>query len=327
MSAYNSEDVVSEAVDSVLAQSYGDFDFIVIDDASTDGTLRILQEYASVDSRVRILKNEVNLGLAGSLNRGLSLAKTPYVARMDADDFSFPHRLQMQLEYMRKRQEVTVLGGFVTVAEEHSVCWRLPLTHQEITARMLFECGFFHPTVMFRREAVNLCGGYSTRYRKAQDYDLWVRMHLAGVGNFENINEPLVRYRVRNGLDRSVHRQEQSVFASQVRQTYLQQLGLANHLAIEQGHIVLSGATSVEQSSLGAVEEWLRAITVANGREQIFEPLALRRELEQRWRSICLRRSGLESGVAWRYVSSDFAPVGGRMLLSVAGMIFRSIVH
>jgi glycosyltransferase involved in cell wall biosynthesis len=111
MSVYNSLPYLREAVDSILAQTYDAFEFLIVDDASTDGSRAVLHEYARKDPRIRILENDVNQGLGFCLNRGLEAAGTPWVARMDADDVAFPERLALQMQYLDAHPEVDVLGG------------------------------------------------------------------------------------------------------------------------------------------------------------------------------------------------------------------------
>jgi glycosyltransferase involved in cell wall biosynthesis len=198
MAAYNEGSRVRLAVESIQSQTYADWDLLIVDDASTDSTPEILQELAASDQRISILRNQVNRGLAASLNIGWRKARGDLIARMDADDVSLSHRLQRQVAFMTEQPEVAVLGGGaeLTNAEGHDLGWALrPETHVELASRILFENPFFHPTVMVRRSFYEALNGYDEGLRRAQDRDLWFRGYRRF--RFHNLREPLIRYCMR----------------------------------------------------------------------------------------------------------------------------------
>jgi hypothetical protein len=195
MSVYNGERYLREAVDSVLNQSYAAFEFIVIDDGSTDGSLEILNSYR--DPRIRILRNERNLGLIGSLNKGLAAAEGEYLARQDCDDLLAPDRLARQVAYLDEHTDVVLVGTWMQLIDERGAditLWRYPGTDAEIRWATLFNTAVGHPSAMFRTEVAKRIGGYSSECLYAEDYDLWSR--LATHGKTANLPEPLQRYRV-----------------------------------------------------------------------------------------------------------------------------------
>lgn len=165
-----------EAVDSILNQSLANFELIIIDDGSTDGSSEILQTYQ--DPRIRLVRNESNKGLARSLNKGIEMAKGKYVARMDADDIALPRRLEMQTEYMEKHPEVMVLGTAYEEFSSHGTHTVTPyLDHLQMHARLLFNPPIAHPTAMIRGSLLqDESFRYDPQYLRAQDYDLWSRM-------------------------------------------------------------------------------------------------------------------------------------------------------
>lgn len=180
MTVRNGEPYLEEAVRSVLGQTYGDFLFLILDNRSTDRTREIVRDFR--DPRVRLIELEENLGQTGALNRGLALADTPYIARMDADDVSAPSRLERQVGFLREHPHVALLGTwFETVGPEGRVIGRHrpPTEHEEILRGMLFENPFAHTSVAFGRLAVSACSGYDPSFRCAQDYALWWRLALA----------------------------------------------------------------------------------------------------------------------------------------------------
>lgn len=191
MSVFDGEAHLPRAVDSILGQDFGDFEFIIVDDGSTDGTLKILQDYAKRDSRVRLIENAGNEGLAASLNKAIEAARSPLLARQDADDYSRPERLSAQVKFMDEHEEIGVLGciaelvtddgrslGPYTQPENHpGIVWTLATGFNAIA----------HPSAMMRKNLIQAAGGYDAALRVAQDYDLWCR--LVGRTHFANLPE------------------------------------------------------------------------------------------------------------------------------------------
>ncbi len=201
MPVYNAERFLPEAMESILGQRHGDFEFLILDDGSTDRSLEIIRSYA--DSRIRLVRNEKNLGLVATLNRGLALARGELVARMDADDVALPARLQRQAAVMGAEPRVVLLGSHVKVINEAGrrvTMWRFPTDDTLIRWTLLFENCFAHSAVMFRLGAVRAAGGYTPGIG-AEDYDLWIR--LRPHGEFKQVPQVLQRHRLRgDGLYR-----------------------------------------------------------------------------------------------------------------------------
>lgn len=187
---YNGERFLREAVESILSQTFRDFEFLIINDGSTDASGAILREYASKDSRIILVEQE-NRGLVATLNRGMQLAHAPLIARMDADDISLPDRLRMQKEYLDVHPEIAVLGSNVIIIDEHgkqNETWICPRYGQEMDSTIPRGSPVAHPAVMMRRDVVISIGGYRRAYRRAQDYDLWLRLHkIVGIDNLPEI--------------------------------------------------------------------------------------------------------------------------------------------
>ncbi len=181
MPVYNGADYLAESMDSIIRQTCRDFEFIVINDCSTDNTEEIILSYQ--DSRIVYLRNEENLGVARTLNRGLDIARGEYVARMDADDIARPERLEIQKNHMDSHPEVDVLATSSQSFDETGVLFEGHTSTDEEILKLdfLFSCGIAHPTVMIRRqtlERLNL--RYDHDFNKVEDYDLWSRMLDAG---------------------------------------------------------------------------------------------------------------------------------------------------
>lgn len=200
MPVFNQARFLSEAIDSILGQTFADFDLLIIDDGSTDGCSDLL---ASVnDSRLRVWRNERNLGITPSLKRGISMARGTYIARMDADDVALPERLAMQAAFLDKHLEVGILGSACTIIDAEGKYLReysVPVGDLMIRWTSLIASPFAHPSVMFRRSFLEQYGlNYDETYATAQDYDLWTRAlkHTRGA----NLDVPLIRYRISHGI-------------------------------------------------------------------------------------------------------------------------------
>ncbi|MBE9171420.1 glycosyltransferase [Pleurocapsales cyanobacterium LEGE 06147] len=196
MSVYNGLPYLQQALESILQQTYDNFEFLIIDDGSTDGSDRLLSEYARRDYRIKILSNEQNYGLSYSLARGLLIATTPWIARMDADDVALPNRLELQMTYIQENPHVDIVGGYALDIDEGDRVLgerKVPTIHEEIL-RLIWTNPFIHGTVLFRRESILKIGSYSRQLAKRQDYELWFRCAVAGV-QFANLPVPLIYYR------------------------------------------------------------------------------------------------------------------------------------
>lgn len=216
MSVHNGEIFLNDSLKSVLCQTLTNFEFVIIDDASTDKTALILQSFH--DPRMRVVRNESNLGLTRSLNIGLAQARGEWIARMDADDVMFPHRLQTQLEKVTGTNS-TVCFTRAIVQEENNNNFKWTWIEQpwDVTVWTgLFGASYgVHPSVMIKRSTMLQFGGYDEAYPKAQDYELFDRMRAAGEV-FTYIPEPLLLYRRHNQQISCEKLPEQALLARQV---------------------------------------------------------------------------------------------------------------
>jgi len=195
MAVFNGERFLPSAIASILNQSFGDFEFIIVDDGSTDGSASMLQAYARSEPRVRVY-HRPNRGLPDSLNFGCGLALGRYIARMDADDIAVGDRLTLQVEFLEKHDEVAAVGGAVELidpAGRSFGVWHCPLTDPEIrTALADSEC-MCHPAVLMRKAALERVGGYRAEFAGAEDYDLWLR--IAERFQLANLETVVLKYR------------------------------------------------------------------------------------------------------------------------------------
>jgi len=198
MPVYNAERYVSEAIESVLSQTFKDFEFLILDDGSTDGSLAILKGYAERDPRIR-MTSRPNKGLAPTLNELMDQARGEFVARMDADDVSLPERLERQADYLRKHLDCVIVGCHALVIDSDGdpICvWFKDSGHETLDAQNLLGnrgTSLCHPSVMMRRQPVLEVGRYCEHFRIGEDLDLFLK--LSERGRLANLPEALLKYR------------------------------------------------------------------------------------------------------------------------------------
>lgn len=190
-------DVITQSLDSVRAQTFTDFECIVIDESTDPAAAAACQALCERDNRFRYVHPPQRLGLAASLNLGISMARAPLLARFDSDDICVPDRLMQQVAFMDAHPEIGVLGGGLEIIDEtaQTLAYRAyPTDHEVIERKLQTTTPIAHPTVMLRRALVEQHGGYDIGFRFAEDLDLWLRLANRGV-RFANLSTVLVRYR------------------------------------------------------------------------------------------------------------------------------------
>lgn len=187
MSAYNEEKHLKSTIKSILNQTFTDFEFIIINDGSTDGTQQILEDYEKRDKRIKLVVNDKNIGIAKSLNRGIKEAKGKYVAIMDAGDISHSERFKKQFEFLERRSDVYILGteGYWIDGKKQIIgSWEVPLI---VDGTLLYKTGgAIHPSIMIRRELFEKIGLYDVNYKTSLDFDFYMRALKTGfkIANF-----------------------------------------------------------------------------------------------------------------------------------------------
>jgi glycosyltransferase involved in cell wall biosynthesis len=220
MSVYNGERFLQEAIDSILAQTYKDFELIIVDDASSDGTQQILDSYS--DPRIVRFRNEKNLGIGKSLALATAIAKAHYFAKMDADDISEPDRFRIQCTFLDNHPDISAVGSTaIHIDESGHETGRSTLSIDDLLPwDLIWGNPIYHGSVMIRAAAFFTIGGYDPTFRLAVDYDLWLRMISAGQ-KIATLNEPLLRYRIAGPRVTTTQREVQDQFAKQALRRYL----------------------------------------------------------------------------------------------------------
>lgn len=221
MPAYNAERFIGEAINSILNQTYRDFELIIISDGSTDLTPSIIKQYAKQDKRIRFFNNRRNRGLVYVLNMGLRKARGEYIARMDADDISMPTRFEKQVAYLDANPDIGILG---TLIEGFGLVNALGIQKPVVELADFVDNNYVaHPTVMMRRSIVRKHKfRYDPEYKHVEDYELWMRM--IKVTKIHNIMEVLLRYRVSGSNVSTINQLEQKKRILQLQEKARQML-------------------------------------------------------------------------------------------------------
>lgn len=257
MSVYNGERFLREAVESILEQTFTDFEFIIIDDGSGDGTWDILSEYADSDHRIVLMQNEENIGLAKSLNIGLQIAAGEYIARMDADDISESKRFETQVDFLDAHPSIGALGVNVYVIDEEGniveEMGRLS-SNDDIMAHILSENQIVHSSLIMRNSVLKEIGCYDEELTFAQDYDLILR--LSNVSKLGNLTDPLHRWRKNLSSGISVtRRQDQIAYRDKIRRDFLER-----HYTLDKRYIDLVLMNCINNPSDTILSEILNKI-------------------------------------------------------------------
>jgi len=312
MSVYNGEPFLCESIESILNQTFDNFEFIIIDDASRDSSRKIIASYD--DPRIRLVENSNNIGLTSSLNKGSAIAEGEYIARMDADDISYPQRFEEQINFLDKNIDVGVCGTMAQFIDSKGKVLRSVYNEKimrkdgDMKAQLLFRPCFLHPTVMYRSQLIKsngtmyaeIHGGY------AQDYHLWYE--LSYLCEFANIPRVLLKYRIHDQQLSRDKKSQQLISSSNIKQVILSDF-LGNEITEEEKikHTRISFAQ--HGSNLSEVEEaenWLQFLMNHNEINRKYKRESLTKVLQNIWMLLCMNSSHLGMRLVLRYFSSTF---------------------
>ena len=277
MSVYNAEKYLEEAIDSILTQTYTNFEFIIINDGSTDSSLEKIEKYMKKDERIVLISRE-NKGLPYSLNEGIDIAKGEYIARMDADDISLPTRFEEQIEFMENDLDIGISGTWAETFGENrkNKILKYPKYHNELKTRLLFSVCFAHPTVMIRKNILDINNlEYNLNYANAQDYELW--NNISQVTKMANIQKVLLKYRISSNSITSVadgpklklrYELLSGVFTEVLNKLNIQNTEEENRLHFTIG---LNERIAKEDINLKALDTYLTKIIDANKEMKYFD--------------------------------------------------------
>ena len=310
MPVFNRREFLAQAVESILNQTLTDFELIIVDDCSTDGSRDVIRQFSQQDRRIRVIQNAANQGIAAARNIGNLAARGNFIAIMDSDDIAYPARLEKQVDYLQKNPEVGVCGTWIRyVGATNKTTWKTPLTDDEIRCGMLFGMCFANPTVMFRRTLITEHALMNDpAFTLAEDYDIWSRaLEFAKMGN---IGEVLLNYRIHPQQITVEANQKLFYLTSLIHKRQLNKIGLNftnEDLAL---HNKISGTSfSNREVSLPEIENWLIKLQKANIASNTYSVSAFQQEISQRW-ALCVFRSSMNLKNLAVVLSSPLKPAG-----------------
>jgi glycosyltransferase involved in cell wall biosynthesis len=302
MPVHNGAKHIQESIDSILAQSFMDFEIVIVDDGSTDNTPALIQTFT--DSRIRVLRNEENLKIAVSLNRGLNACRGAFIARMDCDDLCNPRRLERQFAFLDTHPDVGICGTFQEYfGGYHDRKARTPINHEDIAASLLFSPTMLHSTVMFRASAVkqyNLF--YDPAFHYCEDYELWVRAarHI----RLANMPEYLSRYRWNEQKNWELDEPALMEGLRKIWTGQLSRLGMVPSEPELNLHAILGQRGKADKYALlHEARMYLRKLLELNSKAGSYKPEALLNQIRRVWRIVCYRVAR-NTPLAWPALAS-----------------------
>ncbi len=282
MPVYNGEKYIYKAIKSILNQTFANFEFLIINDGSTDQSIEIIKSFK--DPRIYVVSNNKNLGLINTLNKGLDLARGEYIARMDCDDISLSYRLAKQVEFMDKHHEVGVCGSWIKFIQTGKI-FKYPINHDQIKALMFINNGLAHPTAMMRTSVLRKNKlYYNSSYKHVEDYDLWVR--ISKISCLANIPEVLLRYRLHEKQISQEYSVEQKSNLKVILIKQLKTLTLDFKKKELQLHISI---LSNEKVNRFKAKNWIKKLKLTNSKTKIYAQKPFDKILKNLWFNITLK--------------------------------------
>ena len=285
MPVYNGKEYLALAVESILRQTFADFEFIIINDGSTDNSADIAASYE--DPRIKLLHNDKNLGLIPSFNRGLENSRGEYIARMDADDIAFPDRFKKQVAFLDDHPDIALCGSWAqTIGMQQGFVIKPATDHETLKANLLFRSTIIHPTVMMRRSILNKFGlKYDMEDLHFEDYGLWTRM--SECAKLANLPEVLLYYRMHQAnVSHTVPFKYRE--GTPLKRKTLGKLGISpneKEMRLHNSYKPENGENT--QEFIKGQETWLRKIIDANIKKKIYNKNALAEVSYLRFRTVC----------------------------------------
>lgn len=275
MPVYNGEKYLQEAIDSILNQTYDKFEFIILNDGSTDSSEDIILSYS--DPRIKYVKNEVNLKIVKTLNKGVALSVGKYIARMDADDISLPERFEKQVKFLESNTDIDVCGSYIQTIGAKEYKRPYPITPESVQVAMLFYSPLAHPCVMLRKTFFDN-QKYNSDYDGAEDYYLWASNIKKY--KFYNISEHLLLYRLHENQVCTVYEKDQLELVNKIRLNLLNEFGVHPTEKEFTVHIKLSSNRLVD---IYDAEKWLYKLYQKNKATNYFDEEALKTFIDNKW--------------------------------------------
>lgn len=317
---YNGELVIQESLDSILNQTFKDFELLVINDGSTDKCAEKVKAYA--DPRIRLVHNEVNMSLVPTLNKGIQLAKGEYIIRMDQDDVCLETRFEKQVEFMDLNPDVVVCGTWFELMNTGQVI-KHPTTDKALRVQMFINTPLAHPTVIIRKNILienNL--EYDNFYKNGEDYEFWYR--LSKFGLLANLPEVLLRYRVHSNQITQKYSAGNRTASDMIRTKILEELMGTVTEEEKNTHFM----TLVHHSRETPLESlnWIERLNNKNGKRLIYDTNLFEKMLAEYWVDLIQNSNKYSPKIAWLFIKSPFKKYLTKGLMYNLKFIAKSFV-
>jgi len=304
MPVYNGFKYLDEAMKSILNQTFSDFEFLIIDDGSTDQSIDQIMLYD--DPRIRLVENKNNLGQSETLNKGINLATGKYIARMDQDDISMPERLKNQFEFMENNLDIDVCGSWLQLMGKYDGIVELETDSERIKINLLTNQNLAHPSVMIRKSTlVKYQLNYDPTFIVGNDYDLWVRMFE--YCSFANLPDPLLKFRMHDNQYSKILWEQNEVETNRILTNLLKKIGIHPDDSDLIIHKKLFTGYGIDSLFTGEVFKHLMCLRKSNLRKNIFEPVIFNEFLKKKWRRFMLNKKN--KLLYWASILLFFRPV------------------
>jgi glycosyltransferase involved in cell wall biosynthesis len=303
---YNVAAHIEATINSILRQSFTDFELLVFDDCSTDGTAAVVERLAATDNRLRFFRNPQNLGRAGTDNLALTYATGEFIAKMDGDDLCHPERLAQQVAYLKQHPDINVVGSWMQNFGSSTYLNRYPTHPDDAQVLTLFTLPTGNPSVMLRASLFREKGmHYDAALRQSEDFDFFGR-YIREL-RIATLPKALIQYRVPPDEHKKDILSERATAADEVRERLLidWQLPFTPH-ELRVYNLGIMGP-AIHKFTLAEVEAWLQKLLIHNNQHPLFEPAALRRGLGERWFEVCYKYPGRRLAAVRQYYRSSLA--------------------
>ncbi len=302
---YNAEKFISQAIQSILDQTYNNFELIIINDGSTDKTKIIIESFN--DKRIRYFENEKNSGIVFSRNKGLKLAQGEYIGMLDADDIAYPEKFEEQINFLEQNKDFGMLGSWANFIDEEGVGlagnWKLKATPEMIPAIMLFKNYFLQSAVIYRKQCINQ---YSFRkgFDILEDYLIW--MEIIRKHKVWNLQKYLIKYRVHGGGVTKMHQEEKLEKEKKVFRIQLKELGIdATEKEMELHLLIRNDKPIAEIETLKSIEKWLIKINKQNKTSGTYNQNMLAKVIFNRWIKVCSKSKHIHFKMLYILLTSE----------------------
>lgn len=297
MPVYNGEKYLRDAIDSILCQNFTDFEFLIINDGSTDGSQKIIDSY--LDKRIKVLNNEKNIGLVNTLNKGFNEAQGEYIVRMDCDDVSLKNRLSVQVAFMDKNKTVGASGSYYyLLLNEKKALADFPLNQEEMKCFMIFNSPIAHPTAIIRASVIKENKlSYRSECIHAEDYDFWSQM--SQYSELANVSDVLLNYRVHPNqiTGNAAFLESKNKTLNAIRLRHLKQMDIIpTEMEMNIHHLISNGEKAENEQIIVQSELWLKKLQVENQKNNKFDEAYLGKIILERWLRMCFNFYGGRKG-------------------------------